>query len=367
MGLNGNTVLPGPAVTAASPGGSMASAILPTQTNHSTELIVLPRDTEVAKLFMPIMAIEQAKARRDAIVHLMQNAMIAGVDYGHPWSDKPGERPSLLQPGADKLASYFGLVVRYSQTKCTEDWTGERHGGIPFFFYEISGSAYRGDSLIGEGVGSCNSWESKYKYRTMERTCPHCGKANIRKSKRPGEGWYCWVKTDGCGATFEEDDPAIVGQEVGRKLNPDPADVVNTVLKIAYKRCKISTTINATSASEFFSQDAEDFDVDPDPQGKTIDTGGHPHGTREAAQHVAETKIAAMKSGKKPVPLPPELTATRSGEIKQAFAVLREHLGETVYLRELELAGSKNVLDLELGKIRALYKRLLALAQSEVA
>jgi hypothetical protein len=31
--------------------------------------------------------------------------------------------------------------------------------------------------------------------------------------------------------------------------------VVNTVLKMAYKRAKVATTINATSASEFFTQD----------------------------------------------------------------------------------------------------------------
>jgi hypothetical protein len=93
----------------------------------------------------------------------------------------------------------------------------------------------------------------------MERTCPTCGKANIRKS-RDG-GWYCWRRTEGCGSVFNEGDQAIEGQEVGRKQNPDVADVVNTVLKMAYKRTKISGTINATSASEFFTQDLEDFTV----------------------------------------------------------------------------------------------------------
>ena len=96
---------------------------------------------------------------------------------------------------------------------------------------------------MGEGVGSCSSWETKYRWRKVERICPRCGKANIRKSQHE-EGWYCWTKTEGCGARFAAGDTTIESQEAGRKPNPDMADVVNTVLKMAYKRSKVSTAIN---------------------------------------------------------------------------------------------------------------------------
>ena len=218
-----------------------------------------PAITELTELapeisrFMPVMDIGQALQRRQAIVDATQKLMRPGVDFGRVAGT---DRDVLLQPGADKLCNLFGLVIHYEVTKSEEDWTGEKHGGTPFFFYEVRGRAYRGDFLMGEGIGSCSSWESKYRWRKAERICPNCGKANIRKSNRE-EGWYCWTKTEGCGAKFPIGDPAIESQETGRKANPDMADVVNTILKMAYKRSKVSTTINATSASEFFTQDVE--------------------------------------------------------------------------------------------------------------
>jgi hypothetical protein len=86
---------------------------------------------------------------------------------------------------------------------------------------------------------------------------------------------------------------AIESQQAGRKANPDAADVVNTVLKMAYKRAKVATTINATSASEFFTQDVEDFALEQEPAGPQPisseggDTGGHP-ASAQAANYVAQ-------------------------------------------------------------------------------
>jgi hypothetical protein len=278
------------------------------------------------------MDLEQAIARRELIVSAMQRLMKEGVDYGKI----PGtERPTLLQPGADKLCNLFGLVIKYEVEVCEEDWIGERHGGEPFFYYKVRGYAFRGDFLIGEGVGSCNSWESKYRWRTGEHTCPACGKPNIRKSRSSGEGWYCWRKTDGCGATFEENDAAITCQPVGRKANPDMADVVNTVLKIAFKPTKVLTTINGTSASEFFTQDVEDFTPPPD----DIDTGGHRLGTSQAAQYVAEQKIASGNAASK-------APWKSMGEMAEAFRLMRERVGENAWRQELERWGWTSFQDL---------------------
>src|SRR5215471_10699306 len=204
--------------------------------------------------FMPLIDITQALQRRQALIDAMQQLMRPGVDFGRVAAI---DRDVLLQPGADKLCGLFGLVIHYKIIKAAEDWTGEHHGGTPLFFYEVRGRAYRGSFLVGEGVGSCSCWESKFRWKRAERICPNCGKANIRKSNR-GAGWYCWVKTDGCGAKFAPGEAAIESQETCRKPNQDIPDVVNTVLKMAFKRCKVSTTINATAASEFFTQDLDD-------------------------------------------------------------------------------------------------------------
>ena len=311
--------------------------------------------------FMPLMDIEQAVARRDVIVGAMKRLMVDGVDYGK--IPGCGDKPALLQPGADKLCNLFGLTLKYEFMEKVEDWSGAQHGGEPFFYYQVHAQVFRGDFLLGEGVGSCSSWESKYRWRKAERTCPACSQANIRHS-RDG-GWYCWKKTGGCGTVFQDGDQSIEGQETGRKPNPDIFDSVNTILKIAYKRCKISGTINATSASEFFTQDIEDFSVSDE-----IDTGGRPRNTQAAANYVAEQKIAAGNPHSK-------APWKNMGELAKAFRAMREAVGEVAYREELERYGWKDFQTMRAAidnrtpnakeKAAECYWHLDAIARKEVA
>jgi hypothetical protein len=287
--------------------------------------------TDLARL---VPNIEHAIAVRNVLVEALKHLMVRDTDFG----TIPGtKRDTLLQPGADKLCNLFQIVIKYEFLEKIEDWTGADHGGEPFFYYVVVGRAYKCDVLMGEGAGSCNSWESRYRWRVAERTCPQCHKANIRHSK--DGGWYCWKRTEGCGATFSENDAAITGQETGRKPNPDPADVANTVLKISMKRCKVSTTINATSASEFFTQDVEDFTIFDENDG--IDTGGHERGTQGAANHVAEQKI---RSGNPHSPAAPPWRTMR--EMADRMKAMRERVGETAWLQELERYGWKSFQDM---------------------
>jgi hypothetical protein len=102
--------------------------------------------------------------------------------------------------------------------------------------------------------------ESKYRYRVMARKCPKCGKeAIIKGNPKFGGGWVCWKKKDGCGANFDINDFDIVNQKVGKIDNPDIADLYNTCLKMASKRAYIEGTLKVTAASDFFTQDVEDF------------------------------------------------------------------------------------------------------------
>lgn len=214
--------------------------------------------TAEAARFMPVMSMAVAESRRDMIVQAIAKLMKEGIDADY--GIIPGtKKRTLLQPGAQKLDNLFGLVPKFVVEEKELDWNGDRHAGEAFFYFEIRCQLWRGEFLMGEGLGSANSWESKYRYRNSERVCPVCGKDAIIKGKTEyGGGHLCFKRKGGCGAKFADGDPAIEGQETGKKPNPDIADVVNTVMKIANKRAHVAATINATSASEFFTQDVED-------------------------------------------------------------------------------------------------------------
>lgn len=219
-------------------------------------LVVQPQSAEVER-FMPIMNMNMAVQRRQVIVDAVHQLMKPEEDFGVI----PGtKKPTLFQPGADKLNNLFGLVPRFETLQEAEDWTGKDHGGEAFFYYRVRCRLYRGDFIMGEAEGSCNSWEPRYRYRKTERVCPKCGKETIIKGKTEyGGGWVCFAKKGGCNAKWKDGAAEIEGQITGQKANPDVSELVNTILKMACKRAKIAATLNATSAHEFFTQDAEDM------------------------------------------------------------------------------------------------------------
>jgi len=207
--------------------------------------------------FMPAMSIELAVERYGAVTEFVSRVLRRDVDYGVI----PGtEKRTLLKPGAEKLTTFFGLSTRFQLLERIEDWTGERHGGEPFFYYLYRCQLYRGDLLIAEGDGSCNARESKYRWREAQRVCPACAQAAIIKGREEyGGGWLCFKKKGGCGAKFRDGDEAVESQQTGRVFNPDLADQVNTIQKMAQKRSLVGAVLLAVNASEFFTQDVEDL------------------------------------------------------------------------------------------------------------
>jgi hypothetical protein len=207
--------------------------------------------------FMPAMSIELAVERYNTITEFVSRVLRRDVDYGMiPGTDKL----TLLKPGAEKLTTFFGLSTRFQLLERIEDWTGEDHGGEPFFYYLYRCQLFRGDLLVAEADGSCNSRETKYRYRDAQRVCPECHQAAIIKGKEEyGGGWLCFRKKGGCGAKFPVGDATIESQQTGRVPNAEIADQVNTIQKMGQKRSLIAATLLAVNASEFFTQDVEDF------------------------------------------------------------------------------------------------------------
>lgn len=217
-----------------------------------------------------VVTIEEAKRQRRELKEFVSEIMEEDLDYGVIQGTK---RKTLLKPGAEKLAGFFGLTKRLGITKEIEDWSGADHDGEPFFYYLYTCRLYLGDVLIAEADGSCNSWEKKYRYRQAERKCPSCGKQAlikvdvIFKDPTSGKQWLCHKKKEGCGAKFPENDREISTQEVGQVLNADIFDLVNTVQKQAAKRALVAGVTLACNASEFYTQDVEDLPeglVEPD-------------------------------------------------------------------------------------------------------
>ena len=207
--------------------------------------------------FMPALSIELAVERYGAVTEFVSRVLRRDVDYGVI----PGtEKRTLLKPGAEKLTTFFGLSTRFQLLERIEDWTGERHGGEPFFYYLYRCQLHRGDLLVAESDGSCNSRETKYRWRESRRVCPACSQPAIIKGREEyGGGWLCFKKQGGCGAKYRDGDAGIESQPTGRVPNPDIADQVNTIQKMAQKRALIASVLIAVNASEFFTQDVEDF------------------------------------------------------------------------------------------------------------
>lgn len=201
------------------------------------------------------------------VVSFIRSALQPGIDFGV--IPGCGDRPTLLLPGAQKIAALFRYATRLHLDKELEDWTGIDHNSEPFFMYRHLCEVFdTHGQLVATGYGSCNSWEKKYRFRESKRRCPRCQSEAIRKGKNAGEGYYCWSKVGGCGAKFGENDPAIASQKVGLEPNSEIADSVNTLLKMSQKRAYVCGILYAAGISEFFSQDIEDMAIAGNSHGK---------------------------------------------------------------------------------------------------
>ncbi len=235
----------------------------------------------------PVIDIQGALDRYNSFAEFVKKIMKKDQDYG----EIPGtNKPTLLKAGAEKLGAFFGVRPIFVIQESVNDWTGKDHGGEPFFFREYKCQGFRNGELIGEGVGSCNSWEKKYRYRWMnEAEVP----ASVDKTKlefvdgtisefafaveqavttgKYGKPMTYWQQfrdaiTNGTAkATTRKTKKGedMKAWEIGGKLyavpNHDPADQVNTIDKMAQKRALVAMILIATNASDYFTQDMEDF------------------------------------------------------------------------------------------------------------
>lgn len=205
---------------------------------------------EPGRTLTPVMNLQLAKSRLAEFQKFVSEYMVLGEDYGQI----PGTpKPTLYKPGADKLCELYGLSDSYRVIDRLVDFDR----GL--FDYEIECTLSRDAVVIATGLGSCSSFEGKYRWRDSKYKCPECQKETIIKGKEEyGGGWLCFQKKGGCNAKFDVDDQRIVGQTMGQVENDDIATLKNTILKMAKKRAKVDAVLAATRSSGVFTQDVGD-------------------------------------------------------------------------------------------------------------
>ena len=178
-----------------------------------------------------IMPVEYLKEQTRQLEELYKGLMREGTDFGKvPGTDKP----TLYKSGAELLR----LRARLDPHFTIDDTGTDLLTGI--FNYQVICDLFGDSEHIGAGVGSCNSLESKYRYRwVFESQLPKgIDKATLPTKKVRARG--NWTPTY-------------------RIENENPQDLANTILKMAKKRAFIDAILTVTGASRIFTQDVEDL------------------------------------------------------------------------------------------------------------
>lgn len=188
---------------------------------------------------------ESLQRQVNAIQLAMEKVMKDGVHFGK--IPGCGDKPALLKAGAEKIGMMFRLIPTFD-VQLTEFPGGHREYRINCSIKDPSGR------VLGQGVGSCSTLESKYKYRK--------GEGESTGSPVPKEYWQSRDLSVLGGREFEAkkiDGQWMICKKGAKVENPDIADVYNTVLKMAKKRAHVDAIITCTAASDIFIQDFEEM------------------------------------------------------------------------------------------------------------
>lgn len=192
--------------------------------------------------------LDAMKQKLNLTKEFFREVMQEGVDYGIiPGTDKP----ALFKAGAEGLCEFYNLaptIAGKAEDKVHE--TGYYAVDLTIrLIHRVSGS------IIAEGVGHANTYESRYRWRWVsERDLPKGIDPRDLVSK----------ERDGRYGKFVQ----------YRIENDDMHSIWNTVLKMAKKRALVDAVLSATRSSGIFAQTQEELDSflsghdpDADPEG----------------------------------------------------------------------------------------------------
>ena len=175
----------------------------------------------------------EIRQRVNLVQEVMQGIMKRETHYG----TIPGtQKPTLYKPGAEVLCVTFRVAQEYR----IEDLSGP---AVARYRVTCVGRHQMTGVALGEGVGECSSSEEKYKWRgVICKAELDATPENLRRKKYYKNG------------------------NTADQIRTEPADLANTILKMACKRAMIAMTLNVTAASDIFTQDIEDLPEELRPQ-----------------------------------------------------------------------------------------------------
>lgn len=275
-----------------------------------------------AEYFKPQISVQEAIARQQQLAELVSKLLIPstvdqwgnvkmdGADYG----TIPGTKNRcLFQPGAEKLALFFGLTVTAYCVEKQEDWEGG------FFRYTFKATASYKGQTIREVTRTCHTREKKYAWKWVTRAVPP-DKATQQEMLESETGKW--------GSVWENRKKITVWQE--RRPNPDPFSLQFVVEAMAQKRAKVAVVKEALAATGYFATevDFEDMQAEaqPEPEAKTAaatpkkgDSGGlkNPSPAEESGTLDGPTKFwrAVDAAGIKRADAKQEADKATAGEI----------------------------------------------------
>lgn len=189
-----------------------------------TELMQQP-----VALDRPSTAVE-IRAQVNLIQEVMKAVMKEGVHYG----TIPGTpKPTLYKPGSEKILSTFHIAIEPVITDLSIPGDEAR------FRVEARATAQATGTYLGSGTGEASSHEEKYKWR--KAVCDEEWDETPEDRRRS-----VWKKGERAAYQIKQ-------------VRTQPADIANTILKMAKKRAQIDVTLTVTAASDVFAQDIEDL------------------------------------------------------------------------------------------------------------
>lgn len=210
---------------------------------------------EIVNIEDQAMSIESLLGQVKLIQDVMDKVMQKDEHYG----TIPGtKKPSLYKAGAEKLCLTFRLNPDYDIIREVRD--------KDFIAYTVKCTLTHipTGQNIASGIGSCNSRELKYRYRFIEESTGVPVPKKYWQAKKNGDSKEmkrCLQipnrEAENLRATKIDGQWVIAKSE--KVENDNPWDLDNTLIKMSCKRSLTAATLNATAASDIFTQDVEDL------------------------------------------------------------------------------------------------------------
>jgi len=212
--------------------------VIDVEAEEKPSTLPVPKDSIV----MDAMDLRKAVEFESERIELMQKFVASKMKKGTHFGTIPGtSKPTLFKSGAEVMCGIYKYGGRY-EIKVTDDPVAvHKLGSTGYYEAQVRCTLFHigSQQLVGEGVGSCNSWEKKY-------------------------------------------------------LRKDVYDLKNTILKMAKKRAYVDATLSACRLSDFFTQDMEDVSPAGDTPTPTKPAYSEERAER-ASQEASDEPSAAMR------------------------------------------------------------------------